>query len=334
MLKFETILEMKPFPGTVAAYSPGTKMPSPFAFVLNISEIVGCDAVEIIPGRIMRRANEAEVKFIKELLGSSFRNYASGDLWETRKPKSGSGKFLKLPAKRRRYFVIELGDEGQEVEFLESALSVASCDIEVGFILSVATLKGTALPVCLYSPPRLFQALSALSYQHGPSKKFTESDGEEVRKIYSKLAAHDNSILDLNKAFRLLFELKDLPRFSPLQVLGYFSLLESVLTHAPKPDDRYDSITRQIKQKLALLNKRWKPPLDYSAFAAPSQDKIWPKMYAYRSAIAHGGTPNFAGELAVLGSAKNANSLIREAVKKTILQAIEEPQLLVDLRDC
>ena len=72
MLKFETILEMKPFPGTVAAYSPGTKMPSPFAFVLNISEIVGCDAVEIIPGRIMRRANEAEVKFIKELLGSSF----------------------------------------------------------------------------------------------------------------------------------------------------------------------------------------------------------------------------------------------------------------------
>ena len=38
-------------------------------------------------------------------------------------------------------------------------------------------------------------------------------------------------------------------------------------------------------------------------------------MYAYRSAIAHGGTPNFDGELAVLGSAKNANSLIREAVK-------------------
>lgn len=334
MLKFETILEMKPFPGTVAAYPPGTKTPSPFAFVLNISELVGCDAVEIIPGRIMRRANEAEVKFIKELLDSSFRNYAGGDLWETCKPKSGSGKFLKLPAKRWRYFVIELGDEGQEVELLESALSVASCDIEVGFILSIATLKGTALPVCLYSPPRLFQALSALSYVHGPSKTFTQSDGEEVRKIYSMLMAHDNSILDLDKAFKLLFELKDLPRFSPLQVLGYFSLLESVLTHAPKPDDRYDSITRQIKQKLALLNRRWKPPLDYSAFAAPSHDKIWPKMYAYRSAIAHGGTPNFAGELAVLGSAKNANSLISEAVKKTILQAIEEPQLLADLRDC
>ncbi|HEY5212145.1 MAG TPA: hypothetical protein VIJ38_03895 [Acidobacteriaceae bacterium] len=57
---------MKPFPGTVTAYAPGTKTPSPFAFVLNISELVGRDAVEIIPGRIMRRANEAEIKFIKD----------------------------------------------------------------------------------------------------------------------------------------------------------------------------------------------------------------------------------------------------------------------------
>jgi len=85
---------------------------------------------------------------------------------------------LKLPAKRWRYFVIELGDESREVELLESALSVASCDLEVGFILSVATLKSTVLPVCLYSPPRLFQSLSALSYAYGPSKRFTESDAE------------------------------------------------------------------------------------------------------------------------------------------------------------
>jgi hypothetical protein len=324
----------KPFPGTVVTYAPGTKTPSPFAFVLNISELAGCNAMEIIPGRIMRRANEAEIKFIKEMLESSFRNYSGGGLWETRKPKSGSGKFIRLPVKRSRYFVIELGSESQEVELLESALSVASCDLEVGFILTVATLRSTALPVCLYSPPRLFQSLSALSYAFGPFKKFTDSDGEQVRKIYSKLAAYDNSILNLEKVFKLLFELKDLPRFSPLQVLGYFSVLESILTHPPKPEDRYDSITRQIRQKLALLNKRWNPPLDYSAFAASSRDKVWPKMYAYRSAIAHGGTPDFAGELAVLGKAENANRLISEAVKKTILQAIEEPQLLADLRNC
>jgi hypothetical protein len=106
------------------------------------------------------------------------------------------------------------------------------------------------------------------------------------------------------------------------------------LTHAPNPDDRYDSITRQIKQKLALLNKRWNPPLDYSAFPALSHHKVWSKMYEYRSAIAHGSTPNFVGELSALGKAEDANLLISEAVKKTIYQALKEPQLLADLQDC
>jgi hypothetical protein len=89
-----------------------------------------------------------------------------------------------------------------------------------------------------------------------------------------------------------------------------------------------------MKQKLALLNKRWKPPLDYSAFCGVSHEKIWSKMYGYRSAIAHGSTPNFVGELSVLGTAKNANLLIREAVRKTICQVLEEPQLLRDLQNC
>jgi hypothetical protein len=96
----------------------------------------------------------------------------------------------------------------------------------------------------------LFQSLLAMSgavgSASGPAKTLTKSDGEQVRKIYSKLATHDNAILDLDKVFKLVFELKDLPHFSPLQILGYFAVLESVLTHAPNPDDRYDSITRQM----------------------------------------------------------------------------------------
>jgi len=165
-------------------------------------------------------------------------------------------------------------------------------------------------------------------------KAVTKSDAEEVRQNYLKLAEHDKHTLDLDKVFKLVFELMDLPRFSPLQILGYFAVLESILTHAPNPDDRYDSITRQIKQKLALLNRRWRPPLDYSAFSGLSHDKVWSKMYAYRSAIAHGATPNFVGELSALGKAENSNVLISEAVRKTICQALEEPQLLADLRNC
>lgn len=338
VLDIETLFEITPSPRAVVTYARGTTTPQPFAFVLNVSRLVGCDALEIIPGRILRRANEEEIKFTKKVIESLFGERFGGGLWETRRPKSGEGKFVKLPVKQWRYFVIEFSGGNREVELLEEALSVAPCDLEVGFVLSVGTLRSLELPVCLYSQPRLFQSLSAMSYAAGSAsglaKTLSKLDGEQVCKIYSKLAAHDNSILDLGEVFRLLFELKDLPRFSPLQVLGYFAVLESILTHAPSPEDRYDSITRQIRQKLALLNRRWNPPLDYSAFAALPHDKIWWKMYAYRSAIAHGSTPNFAGELSALGNAKNANLLISETVKKTICQALAEPQLIADLQNC
>jgi hypothetical protein len=56
-------------------------------------------------------------------------------------------------------------------------------------------------------------------------------------------------------------------------------------------------------------------------------------MYAYRSAIAHGGKLDFKSKLALLKNADFANSLIRDAVKKTIRQAYVEPRLLKDLHD-
>jgi hypothetical protein len=36
----------------------------------------------------------------------------------------------------------------------------------------------------------------------------------------------------------------------------------------------------------------------------------------------------------VLGKAESADLLISEAVRKTICQALEEPQLLADLQNC
>lgn len=130
-----------------------------------------------------------------------------------------------------------------------------------------------------------------------------------------------------------MLELKDLPRFSPLQILGYFAILESVLTHQPNPDDRYESITRQITQELALLNRRWQPALDYSLLGGASHEKIWTKMYAHRSSIAHGRKPDFKSQLALLKNAATANALIRDTVKRALCQAYIEPLLVGDLHN-
>jgi hypothetical protein len=57
-------------------------------------------------------------------------------------------------------------------------------------------------------------------------------------------------------------------------------------------------------------------------------------MYGYRSSLAHGDAPNFDGELRTLGSHDNALNLMRQTVKAVIRQALIEPQLLADLREC
>jgi hypothetical protein len=131
-----------------------------------------------------------------------------------------------------------------------------------------------------------------------------------------------------------LGQLKGLPHKSELRFLGYFAVLESLLTHTPKPSDPYDSITRQVKKKLALLDHRFPHSIDYAPFGGTSADVVWSKMYAYRSLVAHGGIPSFDGELQVLASHDAALTLIKETVKAVIRQALSEPQLVLDLRAC
>jgi len=111
-------------------------------------------------------------------------------------------------------------------------------------------------------------------------------------------------------------------------------VLEALLVHPPNPTDPYDSITRQVKKKVALLDHRCKRGIDYTLFGGAQPETIWTKMYAYRSNLAHGGVPTFDGELRILENQSNALALIKQTVKTILRQAPLEPQLVADLRDC
>jgi len=307
----------------------------PFAFVLNVKKLIDDSPIELAPGYTLRRARELEVEYIKEFITKEFGRGSSTAIWETR--PTASGKQPRLPKKLWRYFVIEFGDDDPNLDLLESALAVAPTSLDIGFAKLRVDVKGVVRPACLYRAPSLFQSLSSLDMAGADRddlmKSLGKADGEQINEIFLRMAAHDPATLDLSQVIELLLELKDLPRFSPLQILGYFAILESVLTHQPNPDDRYESITRQITQKLALLNRRWHPVLEYSRFGGASHEKIWTKMYAYRSSIAHGREPEFKSQLALLQNAETANALIRDTVKKAVCHAYAEPQLVKDLHD-
>ncbi len=57
-------------------------------------------------------------------------------------------------------------------------------------------------------------------------------------------------------------------------------------------------------------------------------------MYRLRSAIAHGDTPDFKKVLKSLKDRTNARSLLIRTVRAIARQALLEPQLVADLREC
>jgi hypothetical protein len=334
MIDLDQALGKKRRGNSVIVYNTNEIDFRPFAFVLNVKELVNTNSVAIAPGYTLRKAQNTEIEYIKEFLKENGAPYGTG-IWEDK--SIASGKIPKLPKKLWRYFVIEFENDDPNLDLLEATLAVAPCSLDIGFAKIKVNVRGVIRPACLYHAPSLYQSISALYLASTERDKLLLSvgnaEGSHINNVFRLMAEHDHGILELTRVGELLLDLKDLPRFSPLQILGYFAILESVLTHQPMPDDRYDSLTRQITNKLALLNRRWDPTFDYSPLGGASHEKIWPLMYAYRSAIAHGVKLDFTKKLALLKNADVANALVIDAVRKTIRQAYVEPRLVKDLHD-
>jgi hypothetical protein len=57
-------------------------------------------------------------------------------------------------------------------------------------------------------------------------------------------------------------------------------------------------------------------------------------MYDYRSSLAHGKPRSVDGKTGNFGNHRNALQLVKQTVEAVARQALIEPQLLADLRNC
>ena len=297
---------------------------------MNIGSLASA-TFSLAPGNVLRRATDTEITTIKEQL----QQYnveglpgLYGWTWE-KKLFLPPGPAEALPQAEWRYFVLAFENANQELENLQLASCLASFEMDIGFTIintSPTTAEGIG-----WHPDRLFHTVAALRFNDSLFCSVTSDDVQEIVSINTQL----QSCAPQTKALVLQLQgLKGLPHHSPLRFLGYFAVLESILTHTPKPDDRYDSITRQVKKKLALLDKRWARKINYSPFLGVSSERVWALMYSYRSAIAHGGNPDFARELKSLKAPEHALAILKGTVKTVLRQALIEPELLSDLREC
>jgi len=310
----------------ISAEAPRLAPAEGFAFVMNVSGLLGAAVFDLGDGHELRRARAEEIVLIKETV----QNLMPRPLmlpWEMKLREDGSADAL--GEDEWRYYVITFQGSNQTLQEIEEACSLSVLELKTGFtVINHGGNRGL-----MYNPGRLFQLLDK-GLRNLTFSEVSSSEVESIRAIQGQLREHDPLLVDVRRLVRQLQDLDAVPMHSPLRFLGYFAILESLLTHPPQPTDPYDSITRQIRKKLMLLNHRLKPNINYGGFGDANPEKIWSKMYTYRSALAHGGAPTFDGDLQTLRNPGNALNLLKETVKAVIRQTLTEPQLLVDLKEC
>jgi hypothetical protein len=123
--------------------------------------------------------------------------------------------------------------------------------------------------------------------------------------------------------------LRDISNGSDLVIVGLFAIIESLITHAPRSSESLDSINHQITNKIILLRKRFsRDVLPKAYFMDATEDKIWKKLYSYRSAVAHGTPVNFDGDHQILKDRITVIKFLQDNIKELIILGLKEPEFL------
>lgn len=310
-----------------------------FAFVVNVASLE-LESFTLAPGQVLRRAQADEIEVIKTTIdrfNGGLHSFVGFTPWEGKLPFIAGKRIEILPEPEWRYFVIAFEGGHETLIDIQQASDLAPTEIEIGF--AVLFTFPTSPGGFVFHPGRLYQALedcnqAAYALNLQSLVHVTEAVAQDIATLCAKLRSADRRLIDVKVLAARIGDLKLLPSRSPLIFLGYFAILESLLSHPPKLSDPYDLVMRQVKTKLAVLNNRFDRKIDYSRFSGAPAETIWTKMYTYRGFLAQGSTPTFEGDLAILGSPAQALGLLKRTVKAIVRQALIEPQLLLDLREC
>ena len=307
-----------------------------FAFLTNVVGIAGASALELIPGHTLRKASADEITVIKEVLLENNGRLPGNHFFPWEMKRSDGCCYDSAPEEDWNYFVIAFAGTNEGIFRLEQAFVLLDASLRIGFtVMSWGTQRGVFLHA-----GRLFQALQENSTAiltnsiNDHTLSVAKADALQISALVERLSEHRAASLDILRVSHQLLSLHALDCNSDMALLGYFSVLESLLVHKPNPNDSNDSITRQIRKKINLLDNRWLQKIDYSAFKGSDPESTWTKMYELRSAIAHGDVPDFKQKLRNLKDLRNAQSLLTRTVRAVARHALHEPQLVADLREC
>lgn len=298
---------------------------------------------EIARGVILDRATEIEINRIKELLprlvgensfGAPLAPYECDLQIERIDGSVVKTSGTPLPKDSWRYYVVRTDDNGNKNIDLTHIALISELYLDVG-TLTFSEFSYGWHPHAMLNRYRMggFDDLQVV----------TKEMLDELARLFALQSSVAGGVLsgnigphpELQRALTMLNNLRVLPDNSTFHVLGLFAIIEMLITHNPQLEDKGDSITRQMKTKIPLLSRRFDRPLPYHEFFGNIEvTKVWGALYSYRSAVAHGGEPDFVKDLRVLKDRKTADAFLTITVESLIRNALYEPDLYKDLRQC
>jgi hypothetical protein len=159
-----------------------------------------------------------------------------------------------------------------------------------------------------------------------------------VKKTYQSIEQLGDQYTFLHDAINNYEHLHTIPKHSPLSILGYFAILELLITHKPRSNETLDSVTHQVSNKMILLQETFlsDSKLSPSQYFSNGSDnkKLWKLLYSYRSNLAHGVSPDFSSDFKKLSNPEIVYSFIKEITRHVIIFGLENQRFLFYLREC
>jgi hypothetical protein len=320
---------------------------SGLTFVFSHIEVDGQLPVPLIQDHIFRKATDQEAEILQENLNRfalDFRawtsivpyRYSVRAEQDVQYPGRTSFFHEALPCEKWKYWVIAHECSNVHIRDLEHAAILLPVDLDFGFTLIYdeglqrgSVVGRTGMPI------HLVEIYNGPGFHMTQPARVQTADIARIKEYYELALSLPESGSFMRDAMRNFYGVRSISGGSTLRAIGYFAIIEALVTHSPRLAESLDSITHQIVNKLMLVAKRFERPFRAaSSFPSVSEEKVWKKLYEYRSCLAHGGKPDFNKEFQILKSEQEVIAFLKETVKLLILFGLKNHELLADLKKC
>ena len=265
-------------------------MLSGFTFILSNIEIENFSPIELIDNHTLRKANDTEVSLIKDELKKIDIYY--GLFKEDRQfiyeievndEKTEQGithHKIQLAKNKWRYWVISFNGSNNKLTNLEEAISLLKNSFEFGFLFVSFNEKNSGI---IQSRQWMNSYIEMEEkYFENTSQTISFQEIRTISNIYNKLQLQRDTYPYISHAIKNFTELKTMKSNLDLLLVGYFSIIETLITHPPRLNENLDSISHQITNKLSLLIKMFIRKILYTKyFEDVKEETVWKKLYGY-----------------------------------------------------